>query len=257
MKKITREEQADGQILRLTLNAPKGNVLDSIMMNSLAAALREAEENPNLKCIVFQGAGEHFSFGASVEEHTKENAPAMLRQFHGLFFQLMDLSVPTAALISGQCLGGGFELALACDFLFADSTAVCGQPEIRLGVFAPPASLILPFRIGQQEASRLLLSGDSIPAERLKTLGLTGDIYPDRPTMEIEAINRLEKMLVPKSASSLKRAVRASRWQLNRILRKGLPDLEDLYIYDLMETNDANEGIQAFLERRKPNWGNL
>lgn len=256
LPKIKTESFLNGAGLKIRLNAPKGNVLDSIMLESLAAALQKAGQNPHIKCIVFQGTGDHFSFGASVEEHTKANAPRMLRQFHGLFYQLMDLAIPAVALISGQCLGGGFELALACDFLFADKTAVCGQPEIRLGVFAPPASLLLPYRIGQQKADQLLLSGDSIQADKLKALDLAGKIYPDRPTMEAEVTAWLEKTLIPKSSSSLKCAVRASRWQLNRILREGLPDLEELYIHDLMETGDANEGIQAFLERRKPKWRN-
>ena len=150
--KVLIESLFDGQVVRLTLNAPKANILDSKMMSELKAALDDLRGQPQVKLVQFVGAGDHFCFGASVPEHTRENAPRMLEQFHGLFYALADLAIPTAALISGNCLGGGMELALMCNFIFADRTARLGQPEINLGVFPPPASLLLPMKIGQARA---------------------------------------------------------------------------------------------------------
>ena len=138
--KILIESLRDGQVIRLILNAPKANVLDAEMMADLQKALDDVRQQPEVKLIQFTGSGDHFCFGASVSEHVREKAPQMLKQFHQLFYTLVDLAIPTAALVSGQCLGGGMELALMCNFVFADQTANFGQPEIQLGVIAPPAS---------------------------------------------------------------------------------------------------------------------
>ncbi len=120
--------------------------------------LNSFKNNNDIKLITFEGAGKHFSFGASVEEHTKENAPEMLQKFHQIFYTITDLAIPTLAKISGQCLGGGLELALVCNFLFADKSAKLGQPEIILGVFPPPASIILPLKIGNAKAEELIIN---------------------------------------------------------------------------------------------------
>lgn len=254
--KIRVESRFDGQVIRLTLNAPKGNVLDAAMMTDLTAELKVIKSQPAVKMIEFAGVGDHFSFGASVEEHVKENAPAMLEQFHGLFKFLIDLSIPTAALVSGQCLGGGFELALFCNFIFADQSARLGQPEISLGVFAPPASLMLPLKIGQTAADNLLLTGRIIKPEKAFRFGLLEAVYDDRKTMDEGIDSWLEKRILPKSASSLRYAVKASRWHFNQNLIGFLDKLADLYCNDLMATHDANEGITSFLERRDAKWEN-
>jgi cyclohexa-1,5-dienecarbonyl-CoA hydratase len=254
--KIITESLHDGQVVRLTLNSPKGNVLDGEMMSRLQAALDGLCSQASLKLVQFTGAGDHFSFGASVEEHVRDKAPAMLKQFHALFYTLIDLAVPTAALVSGQCLGGGLELALMCNFIFVDRTAKLGQPEITLGVFAPPASVILPLKVGQQKADEMLLTGRSLSAEEALTAGLATAIYDDRQTMLVEVDQWVQKYILPKSASSLRYAVRAGRRHFNDILTKRLKELEQFYVEELMATHDANEGIQSFLERRQPAWQN-
>src|SRR3989339_1934624 len=146
-KKIRRESMHDGQVVCLVLDAPKGNVLDAEMMLQLQTELDELRTHSELKLIQFAGAGDHFSFGASVAEHTKDKAAAMLKQFHALFHTLADAAIPTCAIVSGQCLGGAMELVLMCNFVFLDRSARLGQPEIILGVFPPPASLLLPMKI--------------------------------------------------------------------------------------------------------------
>jgi len=209
--KIIHESLYEGQVVRLTLNAPKANVLDAEMMGELQAALDSAGKQPDVKLIQLVGAGDHFCFGASVPEHTREKAPQMLKQFHSLFYTLADLAVPTAALVSGQCLGGGMELALMCNFMFADKTAKCGQPEISLGVFAPPASLILPMKVGQARADDLLLSGRIMSAEETHLFGLLTGLFEDHDAMMSGVDEWVKKSILPKSASSLKHAVKAAR----------------------------------------------
>ncbi len=256
MQKIKIEYTHNNSIARIILDDAKGNVLDSIMMGELNDLLDSFKNNNDIKLITFEGAGKHFSFGASVEDHTKEKAPAMLAQFHNIFYTLIDLSIPTLAKISGQCLGGGMELALVCNFLFADQSAKLGQPEIILGVFALLASVILPLKVGNAKAEELLLTGKSITAEEGKKMGIINEVFENRETMESELDKWISENILPKSASSLRYAVKASRVKFNHILHKMLPDVEALYLDELMATEDANEGINSFLEKRKPEWKN-
>ncbi len=254
--KILSQSLHGDQVIRLTLNAPKANVLDAEMMTDLQRALDELREQPDVKFLQFAGAGDHFCFGASVAEHVREKAPQMLKHFHQLFYTLADLAIPTAALVSGQCLGGGMELALMCNFLFVDKSAKLGQPEINLGVFAPPASLILPMKVSQPKADELLLSGKIISAEEAMKIGLAAEIFDDHESMLTGVDAWLEKNILPKSASSLRHAVKAARMEFNSVIKNELQKQEQLYINELMATHDANEGIQSFLEKRKPEWQN-
>src|SRR4030042_4822442 len=141
---ISVEKHFDGAVTKIILNSPKANILEAAMLGEILCALAGMSNDKDLKLIVFEGVGKHFSFGASVQEHTKENSAMMLHSFHGMFHQLVRLAVPTMAVVRGQCLGGGMELALFCNFIVADRTAMFGQPEIILGVFPPPASVLLP-----------------------------------------------------------------------------------------------------------------
>ena len=254
--KILTDSLFDGQVIRLTLNAPKANVLDSIMMSELKAAFDDLRGQPQVKLVQFVGAGDHFCYGASVPEHTRENAPQMLEQFHSLFYALADLAIPTAALISGNCLGGGMELALMCNFIFADRTARLGQPEINLGVFPPPASLLLPMKIGQAKADDIILTGRMLSADESVSMGLVTQLFDDRESLVAGVDKWTERHILPKSATSLKFTVQAARWQFNRELRKRLDKLQKFYVDELMASHDANEGITAFLEKRKPHWEN-
>jgi len=256
MEKIKVEYTHNNSVARIILDDGKGNVLDSIMMGDLLELLNSFKDKNDLKLITFEGAGKHFSFGASVEEHTKENAPKMLKEFHQLFYTITDLAIPTLAKICGQCLGGGLELALVCNFLFAEKSANIGQPEILLGVLPPPASVILPLKIGNAKAENLIITGKAISAEEGKAMGLINEVFEDKNAMEKELDEWIKKNILNKSASSLRYVVRASRTTFNHLLRKMLPEVEELYIKGLMETDDANEGINSFLEKRKPEWKN-
>lgn len=253
-QKVKVEQHDDGAVWRVLLDAPKGNVLDSVMMADIHEMLDEAAKRPALRLIVFEGAGKHFSFGASVEEHQKEKAGDMLRAFHGMFFRMADLCIPTASLVRGQCLGGGMELAIFTNFLFAESTAVFGQPEIKLAVFPPPASVILPLKVGQANADLIALTGVSVPATRAHEMGLVTHLVPEGQDGWEHVRAWAGENIVPLSAASLRRACGAARSHFNEVLRTKLTEVERLYLEDLMQTHDANEGIASFLEKRKPDW---
>jgi len=249
--RIRLEDMLDGRGVRIVLAAPPGNVLDAAMMEDLASALDALRERSGLYFLCFAGEGKHFSFGASVQEHVREMAPAMLSAFHGLFRRLSDLALPTAAAVRGRCLGGGMELAAFCTRVAAHPGAVFAQPEIQLGVFAPVASVILPLRVGQARADDILLSGRNVDAAEAKAISLA-DQVDENPESAVEEWAR--RCLLDKSASSLRHAVRAARRGWDEALRTHLPRLEAEYLSGLMATHDANEGLASFLEKRKPAW---
>ena len=246
---VVAELRHEGQVLHLTLSAPKANILDSKMLAGINSALDKFVEHHALKMIVFEGEGKHFCFGASVEEHRADQAAGMLKSFHGLFLRLSSMAIPTAAIVRGQCLGGGLELAAYCSWIFCNASAHFGQPEIKLAVFPPMASVLLPWRLGGGHAMDLCVSGRSIDAEEAKRMGLVHTIADD-PAAEFETF--FAEQLGGLSASSLRIAERAVRLPLARALEQDLPELEKLYLGDLMKTHDANEGIAAFLEKRAP-----
>jgi cyclohexa-1,5-dienecarbonyl-CoA hydratase len=250
-RKIRVEAQHDGAVVRIVLAAPKGNVLDGEMMDELGRALDALAPLGKVRALVFEGEGAHFSFGASVPEHTRPLVAAMLGKFHALLFKLMDAAVPTLAKVRGQCLGGGLELAAFCNFILCDRTAKFGQPEIKLGVWPPPATLLLPARIGQARADDLILTGRSIDAETALSWGLVTAVGD-----EVDALADafLREHILPKSASSLRHANLAARRALYARLREELPRVQDAYLTSLMATHDANEGIDAFIARREPEW---
>jgi cyclohexa-1,5-dienecarbonyl-CoA hydratase len=256
MQKVKLNYKHSGQVAQVILDDGKGNVLDSIMMGELNQVFAEFKKNPDIKIITFEGEGKHFSFGASVEEHTKENAAQMLKSFHQMFYTIIDLSIPTLSKISGQCLGGGLELALICNFMFAEASAKLGQPEIMLGVFPPPASVLLPLKIGSARAEELLISGKIIDATAAHDIGLLNYVFENKDELNLETEKWIEKYILPKSASSLRYAVAASRISLNKTVKEKLAELESIYVNELMETYDANEGINSFLEKRKAEWKN-
>ena len=245
---IISEKREDGAILWLTLDAPKANILTGAVIRALQDALDE-EVDRDTKLVVFEGAGAHFSFGASVEEHQRAEAPAMLVTFHGLFRRLLELAVPTCAIVRGQCLGGGLELASYCTFLVATPDARLGQPEIKLAVFPPMASILLPWRLGGGRALDLCVSGRTLEAEEARRVGLVNAVTED-PEAWVRAL--FANALRPTSAVALRFAERAARAELARRMAEQLPALERLYLDELMTTEDANEGIAAFLERRPP-----
>lgn len=251
---VAIDELDGGACRRIAIGGSKGNILDARLMDALGRAFREAAAAPAVKVIVLEGQGAHFSFGASVQEHLPDRVAGMLRQFHDLLLGLVDTSVPVLAAVRGHCLGGGLELVTVCHRVFASRDARLGQPEIALGVFAPVASVILPERVGRRHAEDLCLSGRTVTADEALAMGLVDEIVEGDPADA--ALGYAREHLLPKSASSLRYAVRAIRASLRGRLRSELPTIERLYLGELMKTSDAVEGLQAFIERRPPAWRN-
>lgn len=240
-----------GELLRLRLDRPKANVLDAALVGALRDEVAAIGVPGRLKLLLFEGAGSHFSFGASVAERLPGKMRGMLTAFHALFREIEALGIPTAAIVRGQCLGGGFELATSCGYVVCDPTARFALPEIRLGVFPPVAAATLSWRVPGAVATRLLLSGEVVTGAEAVRIGLA-EACSDDPEATLAAW--FDATLAPRSAPALRFAWRAARRPLTRLLQDELPALEALYLDELMGCRDPVIGLEAFVERRRPTW---
>lgn len=242
--------EAEDRIMRLHLARPKANLIDAEMI----AALTEAFARPApsaLSAILIDAEGPNFSFGASVAEHLPDQCRAMLTALHRLIGRIVASEVPVLVAAHGKCLGAGLELALSGHLLFVAPNTELGQPEIKLGVFAPAASCLLPELIGPSRAADLLFSGRTISAAEAVSLGLAREAQDD-PAAAARAY--AAEHLLPKSASSLRHAVSAARGDFAARIKQRLARVERLYLHELMSSRDAIEGLEAFLAKRPPRW---
>ena len=236
---------------------PTGNILTDELVGQLRQALKnlgDLSQLASLRLLTIEGEGRDFSFGANIPEHAPGAIEQSLPLFHSLVMEMLAVPVPTAALVRGRCLGGGFEIALACDFIFAADDATFALPEIKLGVFAPVATVLLPKRVGLAPATSALLTGGSRTAAEWKSLGLIELTAPaDGLDHAIDAW--FNSTLARHSAEALRFAVRALRSGISDAAARELPEIERLYLQEVMRSRDAHEGIAAFLEKRAPRWG--
>ena len=245
--------EPQGARARLVIDNPPGNVLTTTVVSMVRAKLATLEELRSLRLLTVEAAGPHFSFGASIHEHAPGQVERMLPEMHRMIHDLLVVPAPTAALVQGRCLGGGFEMALACDFIFAADDAVIGVPEVALAAFPPAAAALLPARVGYARSTSAILTGEARPAEEWRRAGL---ITAVAPAGELErAVDAwFQKHLGSRSASGLRHAVIAARLGLRRHVMQVLPDLERLYLNELMRTADVAEAVSAFLAKRPPTW---
>jgi cyclohexa-1,5-dienecarbonyl-CoA hydratase len=239
-------------VARLTLVNPPVNVIDVPMMDELVAALEQIEQRPDIFIIVLAGAERAFSVGVDVKAHTPDKVPEMLGKFHSVVRSLLATRKLTIAAVRGSCLGGGAELALVCDLVYTSTAATWGFPEITLACFPPVAAVALSAVVGQKRAADLVLTGRIFKGDEAASIGLANTAAADAD-VEVEvqkAVVRASK-LSPAALVMAKKAFYA--WDAIH-LDKGLARAEKIYIEELMVTNDAKEGIQAFIEKRAPVW---
>jgi cyclohexa-1,5-dienecarbonyl-CoA hydratase len=244
----------DDRVARVTFARPPVNIFNIAMMREINDALNLCSQQRELVAVVFDAAADcrAFSAGVAVEEHVEETVFQMLDSFHAIFRSLELLARPTIAVIDGAALGGGCELVAACDIAIASERARFGQPEIKLGVFPPVAAVLLPQVIGDKHARELILTGELIEAAEAMRLGLVNYVVPgdelEQKTSEL--LSRLRNL----SAAALELTKRAIDLGRGRSLDTALRQVEDMYLHELMKTHDATEGINAFIEGRKPEW---
>jgi cyclohexa-1,5-dienecarbonyl-CoA hydratase len=249
--KETVELRLEHRTAWITLDRAPLNILDIAMMEALGKALDKAL--PKCDFLVIQGAGAGaFSAGADVADHTPKRVGKMLSTFHAIFRRLAEADCLKIAAVQGYCLGGGMELATFCDFVLATESAQFGQPEIKLGRFPPVAMITLPQLIGMRSAAHLILTGHQISATEAHRLGLITRVVHDDELPA--AVDSLLEELRALSPAVLKLTTRSLRRFHAEELAAQLEDTERVYMSELMQTKDAQEGIRAFLEKRAPVW---
>jgi cyclohexa-1,5-dienecarbonyl-CoA hydratase len=239
-------------IARIILANPPVNVIDLPMMDELIALLEDIEQRPDISAIVLGGSDRAFSAGVDVAAHLPETIHTMLGRFHSVIRALMATKKVTVAAVRGTCLGGGAELASVCDMVFTTDSANWGFPEISLGCFPPVACTILGQIVGQKHAAELILTGRQVSGEEAMRIGLANEALPEDELAEIidDTCDRLGQ-LSPAALAITKKAL----YTWNKALtEEGLLRVEKIYEQELMKTEDATEGIKAFLEKRPARW---
>ncbi len=241
------------KVARITLNAPPLNWLTIVMMKEINECLVDVKTDPSVQLLVFDHAGEKaFSSGVDVADHTEDKMDEMIDTFHRMFRHMVEIDVPTVAVINGVALGGGCELISFCDMVIASEKSRIGQPEIAVGVFPPVAAAWFPKIIGLKKTYELLLTGKMISAKEAEAIGLVNAVIPVENFRE--GVDKFLADLMNKSrAVSIwtKRAIKAG---LSLDFAQALRASEIIYLNGCMTTQDAKEGIAAFMEKRKPVW---
>ncbi|MEE8178271.1 MAG: enoyl-CoA hydratase-related protein [Acidobacteriota bacterium] len=242
-----------GPVYSITLNKPPLNIIDLAMIEELCTALREVQSEPDIQVIVFRGAGpKGFSAGVSIHDHKPDRAPNVIPRFDDIFRLLAKTDKVTVAAVHGICLGGGCELATMCDLIIAAETAKFGQPEIKLGQPPPVGLILLPYLMGYRKAAELLFTGASIGAREAQSLGLVNRVVPEDQLSQ--SLEDLLHEVTAHSGAILRHTKNMLRRAAGLDFEKALQESEDYFVQTILKTEDAKEGIFAFLEKRAPQW---
>jgi cyclohexa-1,5-dienecarbonyl-CoA hydratase len=247
-KKLTLE--ITGSVARITLNNPPLNAIDPEMIGALRDHLIALEQKPNVTAIVFAGNERVFSAGMDVASLAPQTVEATLNKFHAVVRALVATSKLTIASVRRHCLGGGAELALVCDIVYAGSDAIFGFPEIKLAAFPPVAMVALSAIVGQKRAAELLFTARSLTAPEALAMGLVNEIADDPETLVAECLQRVSQL----SPAALRIAKKAFYGWEAMHFEKGLMRAEEIYREYVTRSEDGKEGIRAFIEKRRPNW---
>jgi cyclohexa-1,5-dienecarbonyl-CoA hydratase len=242
-----------GAVATIVLAKPPLNILDITMIGEIREALGTIESDPSIRVIAFRSLGEKaFCAGVSIQDHTPDKIGQMIPRFHEVFRMLARSDKVSVAAVQGHCLGGGLELACICDLVIATETAQFGQPEIKLGQLPPVGIILLPRLMGYRKAAELLLTGNSIPAQQAEAYGLVNRVVP--PERLSQSLNELVAELTAQSGAALRLTKQLLRRFLSADFVAMLQASEDFFLNTVAATDDAQEGIFAFLEKRAPQW---
>jgi len=246
-----------GIVAHLTLNRPKQNIMNIEMLREIARAIESLSAREDVRLIVLDAAPEcegYFSLGVGAEGYTQQMVFQMMDAFHNVFRAMLEISKPVLAVVEGVASGAGAELAAFCDLVVATEQAQFRQPEIKLGVFPPMGAVVYPRVIGPRRAMELLLTGDPINAFQAQGIGLVNRVVPKEKLKE--TVDALVKRISEQSGpvlSLLKRVVFEGTW---RPFDEALKSAQDIYLNQLFDLQDSQEGLRALIEKRKPVWKN-
>ncbi len=245
--------ETENHVSRIIINQPPLNILDIETMAEIIGALKEIQQLEAIKAVVLIGAGtKSFSAGVKVQDHLPGKVKEMLRVFHGIFREMLNLKQPIIAVVNGHCLGGGCELAMFCDMVIASDKSTFAQPDIALGNFAPLALAAYPSFIWRKKVYEFLFIGDTLSAKEAEAIGLVNRVVPESD------LKRTEEELVGKLQNLSSVAIEASKMAMavtfNEQFEKALDAIEGIYMEKLCPSADGLEGLEAFVEKRKPVW---
>jgi len=246
--------QIDNSVARLTLNSPPLNIINIPMMAEMSEAMESLRDKPAVRALVIDTVegSKAFSAGVDVADHTADKVRDMIHGFHHVFRLLVELNIPSLAVVNGAALGGGCELAIFCDMIVASERAKFGQPEIKVGCFPPVAAVLLAQLIPRSRALELLLTGETISAAEAYQLGLVNRVVP--PEALAATADELTNKLAGLSGSILRFTRKAARLGEGDTFVQALGAVEKLYLDEMMQTHDVHEGLAAFMEKRAPVW---
>ncbi len=248
--------ERQGRVARVVIHRPPLNVLDTETIRELRSRFEEAASDQAVEFVeIASGVPAAFSSGTDIREHFSATARKLLSEFHALIRTVLYSPRPTVALVEGSCLGGGMELAMACDFIIAARAAQFGQPEVRVGAFPPVAAALLPKLFPEKKALEMILTGKTVTGEEAHRLGLVTRLSggPEDGTLEEEAA-KLRKEILEQSPAIVSLARRAARLGARESFEAALREAERIYLEELLATEDAEEGLRAFLAKRPPKW---
>ena len=241
-------------VATMTLHRPPRNLLDIDTIEEMADALLSIKNDPAVEVLVLRGAGGHFSEGLDLREHVKNRLQRLVQVYSRVFETLRMMDVVSIAAVEGRALGGGFELALGCNLIVAAEDAVFALPEVRHGIFPPIACIILPRVVPRRRAMEWILTGNDIPAAQLAHDGLVNRLFP--PARFDAALADFIAELTRSSGPVLQLAKKAQYEAYYSTYEEALYKVQNLYLRDLMELQDAEEGLRAYREGREAVWRN-
>jgi len=248
--------EISGDVARLTMNRPPYNVLTIDMMQEMSRAIEKLHEQRQVRAILLRASSEcqFFSAGVAVEDSRPDRAFQMLEALHAVFLNMLETSKPVVTIVNGPAIGGGCELAALGDIIVATPKARFAQPEIRLGVFPPLAAVILPHLIGYKRALEMILTGEPLSAQEALRLGLVSRVVPEEHLEE--EVSKILDRITGQSAPVLEMAKKVLYDTIGLPLGAALKKSVDIYLNQLMDLDDAQEGLRAAIENRKPVWKN-
>jgi len=246
--------RVEDEVARITLDRPEHNLLNERMLAELAAAINTLGEQNAVKLMILDSAAKTFCGGIEIGEYTQRRVFQLLDAFHGAFAAMLDTSKPLLVVVNGPAYGGGAELAALGDLVIATPKARFAQPEIKLGVFPPLAAAVLPYILGPKQALELVLTGEAMSAERARELGLVNWLVSEAELNK--KIGEIIARVTAQSGPVLTMAKKAILGSLGLPLRDGVRNSMKVFLNELAELEDSQEGLRALVEKRAPKWKN-
>jgi len=246
--------RVEGEVARLTLHRPEHNLLNERMLSELATGINAMGVRSEIKLIVIDSEGKTFCGGIELGEYTQRRVFQLIEAFHAAFSAILDTMKPLLVVVNGPAFGGGAELAALGDLVIATPRARFAQPEIKLGAFPPLSAAVLPYILGPKLALELVLTGEAITAERALDLGLINWLVPES---ELQTkVNGVIAKVTSQSGAVLTMAKKAIMASLGLPLREGVRNSMKVFLNELSDLEDSQEGVRALVEKRAPKWKN-